>query len=514
MKPCFGYIRVSTQKQGEGVSLIAQKDAIQAFAVLHGFAITEWFEEKETAAKSGRPIFNRMLKALKRGAASGLIMHKIDRSARNLRDWAIISELPDAGIDVYIATESYDFRSRGGRLTADIQAVIAADYIRNLREETIKGLTGRLKQGLYPFRAPIGYLDNGRGKPKTICPEKGPIIREAFLSYARGEFSMRALQEELERRGLRNHAGKPLSLHGIETILGNPFYCGIIEIKRTGQTYQGIHERLIDAKTFARVQDVRAGRAGKKLTRHCHLYRGLFRCGLCDRPMSPERQKGIVYYRCQNPRCTTKTVREDSLEVAIYDCLQALEFRKEEADELRDRWLDWIGSAGRQGRLKMLDLSIEKKQDRLNRLTDLLVDGALDRKDFERRKNALEIELGELESERVETAKNDLPPDKMEKFIELMKNLAELHGSAMPDEKRHLVQNVFSNRTVVEKSVVLEPFDWLLNREFSDLSPLVTHVDTLIELSPKNSNNDHPGPVPKWKHNLKNQRPDDLQNTV
>lgn len=115
-----------------------------------------------------------MLRELCRGRVQGLIMHKIDRSARNLRDWGIISELPDIGVDVHIAAEPYDFCSRGGRLTADIQAVIAADYIRNLREETIKGLNGRLKQGLYPFRAPIGYRDNSRGKPKTICPIKGP----------------------------------------------------------------------------------------------------------------------------------------------------------------------------------------------------------------------------------------------------------------------------------------------------------------------------------------------------
>ncbi len=132
-----------------------------------------------------------MLRQLKRGAARGVIIHKIDRSARNLRDWAMFSELPDLGIDVFVATESLDFNSRGGRLTADIQAVIAADYIRNLREETKKGLDGRLKQGLYPFRAPTGYLDNGKGKPKTVDPERAPLIREMFDLYASGQHSLR-----------------------------------------------------------------------------------------------------------------------------------------------------------------------------------------------------------------------------------------------------------------------------------------------------------------------------------
>ena len=126
MKPCVGYIRVSTQKQGEGVSLEAQKDAITAFASRNDLTVTKWFEEKETAAKSGRPVFTGMLKKLKQGKAQGVIIHKIDRSARNLRDWAMFSELPDAGVSVYVATESLDFNSRGGRLTADIQAVVAA----------------------------------------------------------------------------------------------------------------------------------------------------------------------------------------------------------------------------------------------------------------------------------------------------------------------------------------------------------------------------------------------------
>ena len=153
MKQYFAYVRVSTAKQGEGVSLEAQQDAIAAYAAKHGLSVAEWFEEKETAAKCGRPVFNAMVKQLRAGKARGIIMHKIDRSARNFADWAKIGDLSDAGIDVHFATESLDFRSRGGRLSADIQAVIAADYIRNLREETLKGIRGRLKQGLYPFGA-------------------------------------------------------------------------------------------------------------------------------------------------------------------------------------------------------------------------------------------------------------------------------------------------------------------------------------------------------------------------
>ena len=112
MKQCFGYVRVSTQKQGDGVSLEAQRSAIEQFCARNDIAIEQWFEEKQTAAKGGRPVFGAMLRLLKQGKAAGVVMHKIDRSARNFADWAKIGDLADAGIDIHFATEALDFRSR------------------------------------------------------------------------------------------------------------------------------------------------------------------------------------------------------------------------------------------------------------------------------------------------------------------------------------------------------------------------------------------------------------------
>jgi len=165
VKPFFGYIRVSTAKQGQqGVSLQEQRDSILRYASRSGLEIISWFDERETAAKQGRPTFTRMMKLLRQEKARGVVLHKIDRGARNLKDWADIAALNDVGIEVHFANESLDMNSRGGRLSADIQAVVAADYIRNLREETLKGFNGRIKQGLYPLPAPLGYLDKGGGK--------------------------------------------------------------------------------------------------------------------------------------------------------------------------------------------------------------------------------------------------------------------------------------------------------------------------------------------------------------
>src|SRR2546429_3593635 len=194
MKQCFAYIRVSTAKQGEeGVSLQEQRGAITRYAERCSLKIIEWYEEWETAAKRGRPIFIQMLKRFKKAEADGVIIHKIDRSARNLRDWADLGEMIDKGIEVYFANESLDLHTRGGRLSADIQAVVAADYIRNLREETKKGFYGRIKQGLYPLPAPLGYLDQGKGKPKELDPVRAPLVRKAFELYGSGRYNLDTL---------------------------------------------------------------------------------------------------------------------------------------------------------------------------------------------------------------------------------------------------------------------------------------------------------------------------------
>ena len=461
MKQCFGYVRVSTQKQGEGVSLAAQRAAIEQFAARNSIEIIEWFEEKQTAAKGGRPIFNAMLKALRRGKAAGVVMHKIDRSARNFADWAKIGDLADAGIDVHFASESLDFRSRGGRLSADIQAVIAADYIRNLREETIKGITGRLGQGLYPFGAPIGYLNNGGGKPKTPDPITAPLIRQAFELYANGQHSLRSLRDELERLGLRNGHGRPVSKCGIETILNNPFYCGIIRIFRTGATYKGVHEPLISAALYERVQQLKAGKAGKKVTKHNHTYRGLFRCRECNGPMTPERQKGRVYYRCQTPGCPTKCVREDALERAILATLSRVRLTDDKVEVLTQEVERWCKAHQDTGFERAAEMQLKNIDARLDGLTDALID----KETYAGRKQRLLLEKARLEEELKLKRRRPDDPVNVQKFLELVKTLAATFLFAHAAEKREIVEIATSNRRVHGRYVGLEPANWLTSVE-------------------------------------------------
>lgn len=469
MKTCFGYVRVSTVKQGDGVSLEAQREAIEHYAHRNNIHVCKWFEEKVTAAKRGRPLFNRMVTELKRGDAQGVVFHKIDRSARNFADWARIGDLAEAGIEICFATETLDFNSRGGRLTADIQAVIAADYVRNLREESIKGQIGRLKMGLFPYSAPVGYLDCGKGEPKKVDPKKAPLIRELFRLYATGEYSYDSLQKLMAQRGLTNKAGRPLTRTGIEHTIGNPFYMGLIKIKTSGKVYSGVHEPIISPGEYKAAEAVRLGRKRRKaVTRHRYLFQGLFRCGNCTGAMIAERQKRYVYYRCQTKTCPTKTVREDAITAQIIDHLNLVALSPAQVDQIRARFLNWLSQFDHAKQLNQAKFQLAKLDDRLSRLTDKFVDDHIDEVIYQAKRNEIIQEMFEWRAKANEADKTEWYLARLDELLERVKTLVSSYESASRAQKREIVLFATSNRTITGKNIDLTPPEWFQMTSDSD----------------------------------------------
>lgn len=469
-KQYFGYIRVSTLKQGEGVSLQEQKAAIERYALEHQLHIGEWFEETVTAAKLGRPAFTAMLRKLRAGKAAGVVVHKIDRSARNLKDWAQVGELIDLGIEMHFCHEALDLSTRGGRLSADIQAVVAADFIRNLREETRKGFYGRLKQGLYPLGAPLGYVDNGKGKPKTIDLQKGPLVRSAFELYATGRYTLKALQADLYGRGLRNRNNGAVTINGLSKMLRNPFYAGIIRLATTGETFQGVHEPIVPPVLFKEVQVTLAGRAKHKIRVHDFLYRRLLTCGVCGKPLIGERQKGHVYYRCHNRDGHRTSVRSEAVDNAIGKTLRPVQLADWEFNEFNaelDRQLLDYGTI-RQDAEQALELNVRRCRDRLDRLTDVYVDGQLDAEIFKERRETLLIELSGFEQK---LSRTNVDTDRLRQagteFLEQARSAHSTYVMAVPHEQREFLKTASSNRTVSGKKIEIElrtPYLELANR--------------------------------------------------
>ncbi len=478
MKKYFAYIRVSTAKQGEhGSSLQEQRSAIEMYASRNALSVTEWFEERETAAKQGRYMFSRMLKQLERGDADGLIVHKIDRSARNLKDWANLGDLIDHGTDVHFAHDSVDLRSRGGRLSADIQAVVAADYIRNLRDEVRKGFYGRLKQGLYPLPAPIGYIDMGKGKSKALDPVRAPLVRQAFELYAAGTIGLWDLRTEMKKRGLYTKSGKALSRASLSWILNNPFYVGLIHIKRTNETFQGIHPPLIGKTLFDRVQAILRGKTVLRSVKHDFVFRRLVRCAVCGLHLTGERQKGRVYYRCHSRQCIGASVRESDLDDCVQRQLELLVCDSQEITALRELVEALKANAVEEmaNVRASIEMRIAKCDERLARLTDALVDGLLEKELFETRKSAVLHERRGLWDQSAALDISTLPSNRAFENLELGNAAHSSYKIGNLHEQRELLTRLTSNFEIHGKTPAIRlksPFQELANwRKSQDGAP-------------------------------------------
>lgn len=511
---CFAYIRVSTTKQRDhGVSLEAQEDAIKRYAQANRLVITRWFRETKTAASQGRGVFDDLIRRLKAGEAEGAIVHKIDRSARNLRDWSDFISLIDYGIAIHVASENLDLTSRGGRLSADIQAVVAADYIRNLRQEALKGIRARYQQGVLPARAPLGYRDQGSGKVKTIDPVSGPLVRELFERYATGRYSLETIRQAMGRRGLKNLRGKTLSINSVSGILNNPYYYGLLRIKATGETFEGKHRPLISRRLFEACADIREGRTKHRAVRSPHIYSRLVKCALCGYSLVAERQKGHVYYRCHTKSCPQKSKREEEIEGAIALRLQVITLSSEDRAEIEVVIERLLGTrTGRDAEIKAsLGLQLQETEARLEHLADLLLDGVVSKATYQQKQRGLQDRALDLRQQLAEPeAGIDKIRQRVQNYLELAETAWLSYEEGVTARKRQVVETMTSNLTATLNHVAVEllsPFQYLYLREEGVYggeqrdkprrgaklpSPIISVAETLILAAEEEIGNDGP----------------------
>lgn len=296
------YLRVSTKEQAErdgdpeGYSIPAQREACtRKAAALEAVVIEEFVDRGESAKSADRPDLQRMLAFVKANPVNFVIVHKVDRLARNRADDVEITlAIRSAGATLVSCTENID-ETPSGILLHGIMSSIAEFYSRNLANEVMKGLVQKAKSGGTPGKAPLGYrnvrhLEEGREiRSVEVDPVRGPLVSWAFEAYATGEWTQKQLLAELHRRGLAVPAGrrtpaKPLALSYVQHLLTNPYYKGVVRFQ--GVEYQGRHERLVSVEIWQQVQDVLKAKneTRQKERTHPHYLKGIF-CGHCGSRM-------------------------------------------------------------------------------------------------------------------------------------------------------------------------------------------------------------------------------------
>ena len=203
------YLRVSTEDQAaRGVSLEAQRAKIEAYAGLYDLELVAVVEDAGVSARTmDRPGLQRALAMLARGEAQALIVLKLDRLTRSVRDLGELLEGPFARAALLSVGEQIDTRTAAGRLVLNVLASVAQWERETIGERTATAMAHKKTKGERVGAVPYGYGLGADGHALVPVAAEQAVIAEARRLKASG-LALRAIAAELERAGMVARNGR------------------------------------------------------------------------------------------------------------------------------------------------------------------------------------------------------------------------------------------------------------------------------------------------------------------
>lgn len=419
------YTRYSSDKQ-TSASTEAQVYACRRYCKQKGYRVVAVFSDEATTGTTiaGRDQFTKMLEDARRGFFDVIVMHKIDRAARNELDYYRIREaLLRSGVRYEYAEQNID-SSRSGQLMEGMLVLMAADYSRNLRDETKKGMDRNARHGKFNGGiAPLGFdIVNGE---YVVNEYEAQAVRLIFDRAAAGS-SYTKIMEELNQKGYRTKRGSQFGKNSLHDILVNPKYIGTYTFNRTPKAIYGRRNShgkpaadymelpdalpaIVDKEVFAVVQaKLHKAKHSNARAKRMYLLSGILRCAECGAAMSGTttvKNSGKVYryYHCTNKdnkgsvACENFAWRCEVLENAVLDCLIEKVFslvNEKQLEDLIEVQLKKEQGTDKLGGLRARQQALTSKMDRLY----CLIEDKGDRRDFARLR-AVQQELDVVEAE-------------------------------------------------------------------------------------------------------------------
>ena len=326
------YIRASSDESHQPYSLEAQEERLRAFVASQpDWKLVKLYQERKSGATMERPKLLSALADAEAGRFDVLLVYRVDRLARRIRDLSqIIEHLDTVGVAFRSATEPFDTADPAGRMMIQ-QLGIYAEFERAvLIDRVTNGIERKVARGGWPGGKPgLGYdLEAGA---LVVNEGEAPVVARMFALYDQG-YGARVIARTLDAEGSRTKRGNRWSHVGVLTVLRNPVYVG--EISHRGERRPGTHPPVIERDLFERVQARLAANGDAKHGKGPvseFLLTGLMVCARCGRryvgTAAHGRSNRYRYYTCwtRNRRgagaCDNDLVRADALEEAVWDAL-------------------------------------------------------------------------------------------------------------------------------------------------------------------------------------------------
>ncbi|MEW6009589.1 MAG: recombinase family protein [Candidatus Omnitrophota bacterium] len=508
------YIRVSTEDQAkEGYSLEVQREHLESFAKREGLEIFKVYQDDGISGyTTERPALKELLKDAKSKKFDLVLVYKIDRFSRNLKDILnLVDELSSYGVGFKSATEPFDTTTSAGKLMLQ-QLGSFAEFERNrIAERVFPGMIKGVQQGNWQGAryGPYGYEYNKEKKLLETNEEEVKVIKLIYTMFLCDK-SIRSITEYLTRKGYRNRKGNIFSTKLIGDILKNRMYTGKLiwnvhhydKTQKTKKGYkyvknppeeviisQGKHQPLVSEEDFNLVQEkLKERRFERKRKASDYPLSGILYCARCNHKylgltsISNHRTGAKKrWYRCMGPyrsfiKCKNKSVKAIEIESEVAEILETLL----KNDKLKtNRWMNVtaenfpVFAENAKTDLEKVRSRLEDNLRKQSKLTDAYLENLLSEELYKQKNEGLRQEEEELkklialqEVRDIERERSRDYLDRVEEFISgYDPNKKEMDSLT----KKLMLNLLFKNIKIAHKKIFsfdfFAPFNFLFLEE-------------------------------------------------
>lgn len=450
MLRAVAYARFSSDNQREE-SIDAQLRAIKKYCSEHEIVLLATYADRGISGTSdNRPKFQRMISDSDNGGFDMVIVHKLDRFARNRYDAAIYkNHLKKRGIRLVSVLENLQNTPESVILESVIEGMNEY-YSLNLSREVRKGLLeNALACKATGGPPPLGYTVDKETHKYIINDYEAEAVRLIFTMYVDGH-SYSEIIAALNRRGYRTRRGDVFGKNSLYSILKNARYTGVyIYVPDTSRNSKGKYTRhgqydeaaviripggmpaIISEEMFHKAQEKLAERQHKSArfsAKEEYLLSGKIICGECGSPYAGNSRKPrpdhplYVSYKCTRRNQKVKTcknpeINRDKLEEMVLEYLSTSLFDPHVIPALLGRYNQHIreqsGSAAE--RVSTLKTELQSVERKIRNTVDLMVEigsPALKQKLFEleesKEKLTFELQQAELAERQMSISEDTL----------------------------------------------------------------------------------------------------------
>lgn len=325
------YIRVSTEDQArEGFSLPEQEKRLRAMCEYKGYEIYKLYKDAGISAKTGntRPAFEELLQDIRDKKCNTIVVLKLDRLTRSVFDLeGIMNFLEENNAYLDCANEEINTTNSSGKMVARLLTTVSQNEIERTNERTKFGLSGAIKEGHIPARAPLGY----KHIDKKLVPDpltKDIVIRIYNLYFeGKSYYNIATIFNEEQVLGKTNWKDT-----GILRIISNEVYKGdYVHGKRTNHPtlYKDVVEPIVSKEMWDNCQVQKKKNQKNYMRTQTYIFLQKLKCPKCGRILAGgashkiKSDKWYFYYRCGNCKSNIHEDKiEDKIKVLLADILE------------------------------------------------------------------------------------------------------------------------------------------------------------------------------------------------